>query len=453
MIQLHVDFNKSIGTIKQMHGVGQPPFVGKRLAFDFTFIQYLTDAGIPYSRLHDVGGSFGSYRFVDIPYLFRDFDADENDPESYDFIFTDVLIEALHQYGVKPIFRLGVCIENQAHIKAYHIHPPKDYAKWARICEHVIRHYNEGWANGFYYGMEYWEIWNEPENGPPRPGENQMWTGTAEQFYELYDVTAKHLKKCFGDTIKIGGYGASGMYGIYYDPEKYGVDVPKRPKDHRYEMDTYRVEFFNGFLEYIKSHGSPLDFFSWHSYANVEKTLVIDGYIHKKLCEYGYGDLERQMNEWNNVRDASLHGTSYASAATAAMILGMQKSHTDILCYYEAQLRADGYGGFFEPLTQAPVCTYYVFVAFNELYKLHNQVECIADHKEEGFYALAASDEGRSAIMMANHSEESREIQINVDENWSVYLLDRDHFLTKTDATASNFTLGPNQVVLLKNFS
>jgi len=39
-----------------------------------------------------------------------------------------------------------------------------------------------------------------------------MWTGTAEQFYELYDVTAKHLKKCFGDTIKIGGYGASGMY-------------------------------------------------------------------------------------------------------------------------------------------------------------------------------------------------------------------------------------------------
>ena len=26
--------------------------------------------------------------------------------------------------------------------------PPKDYAKWARICEHVVRHYNEGWGWG-----------------------------------------------------------------------------------------------------------------------------------------------------------------------------------------------------------------------------------------------------------------------------------------------------------------
>ena len=62
--------------------------------------------------------------------------------------------------------------------------------KWAEICEHIIRHYNEGWADGFYYNIEYWEIWNEPDN-------SQMWTGTPEEFYELYRVAANHLKSCF----------------------------------------------------------------------------------------------------------------------------------------------------------------------------------------------------------------------------------------------------------------
>ena len=66
-------------------------------------------------------------------------------------------------------------------------------------------HYNEGWADGFEFGREYWEIWNEPDN-------RKMWTGTHEQFFELYKVTANHLKQRFGDSIKIGGCAFSGFY-------------------------------------------------------------------------------------------------------------------------------------------------------------------------------------------------------------------------------------------------
>ena len=84
-----------------MHGVGQPPFTGTT----FDMFRYLTDAGIPYSRLHDVGGAYGGGRWVDIPNVFRDFDADESDPESYDFAFTDLLITALVEAGVEPIYR------------------------------------------------------------------------------------------------------------------------------------------------------------------------------------------------------------------------------------------------------------------------------------------------------------------------------------------------------------
>lgn len=160
MKKLTVDFDKTVGKIKPMHGVGQPPFSG----IDFSMCDYLKKANIPYSRLHDVGGAYDGNMFVDIPNIFRDFSADPTDPTSYDFAFTDLLITALVERGIEPFFRLGVTIENYCEIKAYRIAPPTDYNKWAEICEGIIRHYTEGWANGFNYKITYWEIWNEPDN-------------------------------------------------------------------------------------------------------------------------------------------------------------------------------------------------------------------------------------------------------------------------------------------------
>ena len=202
MSKLIVDFNQICGKIKPMNAVGQPPVWGWS---NHEFFHYLQDANIPYSRLHDVEGSFGASVFVDIPNLFRNFESDVNDPKSYDFTFTDLLIKGLMEYHCLPVFRLGVTIENYYKIKAYRIYPPTDFKKWAEICEHVISHYTEGWANGFHYNIQYWEIWNEPDN-------KEMWLGTMEEFFELYTVAATHLKNIFKDRIKIGGYGSSGFY-------------------------------------------------------------------------------------------------------------------------------------------------------------------------------------------------------------------------------------------------
>ena len=102
MEKLTVDFGKVKGKIKAMHGVGQPPLLG----VSTDKFSYLKDANIPFSRLHDVGGWFGRNMFVDIPNLFRDFDADETKEENYDFTFTDALIKALIDAGVEPYYRL-----------------------------------------------------------------------------------------------------------------------------------------------------------------------------------------------------------------------------------------------------------------------------------------------------------------------------------------------------------
>ena len=433
MTTIKIDTSKKLGKIKTMHAVGQPPFTGGFLKFDFSHMRHLTNAKIPYSRLHDVYGSFGSNRFVDIPNIFRDFDADVEDPASYDFAFTDALLEAMDLYNVKPVFRLGVTIENQANIKPYHIFPPKDPAKWARICEHIIRHYNEGWADGFHYGIEYWEIWNEPD-GNPRLEKNQMWRGTPEEFYELYDVTAKHLKSCFGDTIKVGGYGCCELCGIFYDPERFGIKFKKSEPDELKEKYDYRIVFLNGFLKYIKEHGSPMDFFSWHSYRGVSKTVAMDEYVHNTLTEYGYGDVETHINEWNNAPAfvPENHGSSLAASSAAAMMLALQNGHADMLMYYDTRVEATAYGGFFAPFTKQPTATYYSFVAFGKLYELGTQTEAVVDCDAYGLYAVSATDGKNNALMIANRTGELQELNIEgVDlSNARYHIIDKNHLLS-----------------------
>ena len=82
MATIKINVNENIKPIKPMHAVGQPPFWGGSGKFDFSIMQHLTNANIPYSRLHDVGSPFGGNRFVDICNIFRDFNADVNDPAS-----------------------------------------------------------------------------------------------------------------------------------------------------------------------------------------------------------------------------------------------------------------------------------------------------------------------------------------------------------------------------------
>ena len=93
LVNIKFDFDKKVGKIKPMHAVGQPPTSISDDGIYSGMLHYLKEANIPYSRMHDVGGCFGGNYFVDVPNLFRDFDADENDPASYDFIFTDKLFE------------------------------------------------------------------------------------------------------------------------------------------------------------------------------------------------------------------------------------------------------------------------------------------------------------------------------------------------------------------------
>ena len=175
----------------------------------------------------------------------------------------------------------------------------------------------------------------------------------------------------------------------------------------------------------------------------------MDEFLHKTLCQYGYGHLELHMNEWNNADHRLLHGTSFASAAAAAMLCGMHDSHTHMLCYYDARLQAGAYGGFFAPLTYEPTAVYHVFHAYGQLYQLKNRAACSCP---KGLYALAAADGEKKAIMTVNPTEACQQIQLNAEADWTVYLIDREHLTEKTDLSPAAFTLEKNQVAFIKNY-
>ena len=433
-----VDFGESKGMVKPVNGVGQPPLRG----LDGTWMfHYLGEAGIPYSRLHDVGGTFGRNVFVDIPNIFRDFGADENDPANYDFYYTDLLLKALVENGVEPYFRLGVTIENAAGRggKAYRIFPPADFAKWARICEHVVRHYTEGWADGFRMKISHWEIWNEPENFETIE-KNQMWKAPFSEYVRLYLTAASHLKAKF-PHLMIGGYAGCGFYGVsssWANPDK----DPRIPFLHR---------SFVEFLDAVRAAGAPLDFFSFHCYdrpAHAEKQIA---YCRKTLDEYGFVRTEMSLNEWipcNGAPQPTDKGSPRQTAEIAAMLCLMQNGLVDDAEIYDAKCGEGVYSPLFNCVDCKPYPAYSVFLLFNELRKLGRTAS--VSGMPEGVWATAATDgDVRGALLVANATDSKVLLSLS-SPGWravSSRIVEEGRNNVETDVPAS---LAPYGVALVR---
>lgn len=437
MSTVSVDFGKKTGLMKQVHGVNNGP---KTHLFALDTSEYFVKAGIPYSRLHDTEYPYGSGHFVDIPAIFPDFDADPDNPQSYDFTFTDLYLKAIYDAGTKVFYRLGVSIEHGP--KKYHIFPPKDPLKWAKICEKIIRHYNEGWADGFHYGIEYWEIWNEPENPP-------MWQGTKEEFFKLYSTAAKYLKKTF-PNLKIGGYASCGFYGC------------TRPDASDF-LKSF-VPYLHDFLKYITAEKTkaPLDFFSWHIYTtSVEELKEHTLCARSILDQYGLRDTESILNEWNIAADFETMKMMRGAAMAAGTLCVLQKSPVELGMYYDSQPKLEWCGLFHFPSLK-PAKTYYSFAAFNELFKLKNEVASESDCTS--VYSCAAGDGKEGAVLLSNYDGQNEKVTIKANgisvQNGcraEFYLLDEQNDLKfydtiefKGESFEQTVNLNTNTVILIK---
>ena len=434
-----------MAVINELHGVGNGPSGSE---FKRDMCELYGNAGIPYVRLHDTEGLYGSGEYVNIHCIFPNFNADVNNPESYNFIPTDTYLSFIVKAGTKIFYRFGETIENCDIFQKY-IYPPKDYQKWAEICEHIIMHYNEGWANGFHYGIEYFEIWNEPDN-------HRMWLGTPEEFYELYRVTANHLKKRF-PNIKIGGFGSSGFYYAYRGENS---------------IDWFKtlIPFARGFMEYITAPETkaPLDFFSWHCYTHeMDELECVCKYAREFIDSYGFLKAESILDEWNYALDwdwkeAKFRKSLTAAAFTTAALITMQKNSVDKAMYYDAEVRRITFCGLFNEYSGLPEKPYYSLLAFNELKKLGTEIESgVKDG--DGIYSLAATDGKETAVLVANFKgrDKGRDAEITLKTKTTgngacafVYTLDEEHDLELTDEFFINdktaLKIPKDAVVLIK---
>ena len=378
---IRIDPGKTVGPIKPMHGVGGGP-VTTHFTYDAT--EQFRAAGIPFGRTHDIEYPFGSGEFVDVHCIFPFFDADENDPASYNFTLTDEYLRLMREAGTEPFYRLGAAIEHQP-IKR-HIFPPKDFGKWARICSHIIAHYNEGWAKGYQWNIRYWEIWNEPDIP-------QCWQGTKEQIFELYRVTSSLIKREHPDVL-VGGVTMTSPYSALFEP----------------------------FLAFAQESGAPLDFVSWHGYCHKPQDAVAMARLARSLMDkYGFTQAESIYDEWNYVvrwddlpPSVDLHKTAFGAAFMASVIASMQASPVDKLIFYDAQMFMRDWNNLFSPRPAKahaaqrgvdPMKGYWTLYGWNELYKAKEAVSC--DAPEDMYCSAARTPEGETLVYISYFNDDA----------------------------------------------
>ena len=298
----------------------------------------------------------------------------------------------------------------------------------------MIRHYNEGWADGYQLNIKYWEIWNEPDLDPDDSTNKRTWGGTQAQFFDLYEIAAKHLKSCF-PNLRIGGPALA-----------------------------HREDWASAFLAEMSKRNVPLDFFSWHIYCTEPWHMIDKAERMKKLLvNNGYGDTETILNEWNYVRGwtedfkysiMAIHGIKGA-AFTMACISEVQRSDAlDMLMYYDT--RPSAFCGAFDYYSFEPLKGYYPLMWYGKFYDMDAYVPCLSD--EKNLYTLCGVDkDGKLLCVVTHYSEDDStpaadvKLDFGREGKFEVYLLDADHdgeLVGETNTT--EFTMKCHSCLLLK---
>lgn len=370
-----------VGTIRPLHGINNGPICFGGLVDLSTRHREL---GVPIVRLHDCGWPHPVV--VDVPAIFPDFAADAGNPASYRFDKTDDYLQSIINVGAQIVYRLGTSIEHTK--RKYHVHPPQDARKWADICVHIIRHYNDGWAGGFRHNIRYWEIWNEPDVG------KLMWSGTFEDYIRLYAATSRAIKE-YDSHLSVGGPAAAFPTGT----------------------------FLADFVAACQKEALPLDFCSWHTYTSSPEDLADNArHVRELLDRHGFQRAESHLNEWNYGFDwrneesrrrsfTKLQGLEGASFCAAALTL-FQDSPLDVANYYTGDTQ---WFGLFDPYG-VPRKTFYAFKAFRLLLETPNRVSIEMQGAGKKVYCCAGrSEDGRVLqLLLSNASAEAQPCRIQI---------------------------------------
>ena len=223
---------------------------------------------------------------------------DENGKLTYDFRLNDLRLDYLIEKGYNILLAYAMmpeCIatnknatscvsKNKTRYKGKLINTsaPTDYALWEEICYEYTKHIVER------YGIDtvskwYLHCYNEPDVDAfflsDIPYEN--YKPRMEEYCKLYSAFESGILKV-SDKLHFGGPALAG-----------------------------RLDFFDGFLDYVKKNNLRLDFISLHNYGGmssqtlnagekfeVQKWIDIQQKYADLLEKHGFGDKEIVIDEW-----------------------------------------------------------------------------------------------------------------------------------------------------------
>lgn len=351
----------------------------------------------------------------------------------YNFVNIDNICDYLLSIGMRPFLELGFMPSVLAsgdktvfHYKG-NITPPKDYEGWAELIKRLTEHLIDR------YGLEevkewFFEVWNEPNLAV-------FFSGTKEEYFKLYEVTARTIKKV-NSSLRVGGPATSCNSWI---------------------KDTIGFCEKNGVpLDFVSTHHYPTDDPLWKSGMDIEDFFK-SGAAGLGLYERGIlkemtlrareeaGKYPLYYTEWNTsaMTNDDKHDECFASAMIAKTLAdndGLVKGYsywtfTDIF-EEGSQIPGAFHGGFgLQTYAGVPKPAYRLFQLFHGLGTTRLQTE--SDSKDSTVEILATKTEGGYRFAVYNHNIpgqpiKEEEVTIHVKDITSakdatVYRIDEDH--------------------------
>jgi len=179
---------------------------------------------------------------------------------AFDFSVVDDLYDRILALGIHPVVELGfmpaaIARDPEQTVFEYRgiISPPRDWSEWratvAALATHLVERYGIDEVAGWGF-----EVWNEPNL-------EVFWTGSQDDYLQLYDEAARALKGV-DDRLTVGG------------------------------PSTAASEWVEALAAYCEKHHLPLELATTHTYGN----LPLD--FREVLEDHGFGDADILWTEW-----------------------------------------------------------------------------------------------------------------------------------------------------------
>lgn len=282
---ISVDLNNSLGVIKNnwknLMTIGKAK-EGLLDAIQKQIKEIQKDIGYKYIRFHGI--------FDDEMMIYQE---DKDGNVQFNFNYVNSLFDFLLSVNLKPFIELSFMPKDLARDKNHTLFyresitsVPKSYKYWAFMVNELVVNCIER------YGVEevkswYFEVWNEPDIGG-------FWSGSEEDYYNLYEISYKVIKDISKD-IKVGG------------PAIASITIK-------------RTKWLERYIKYSIDNKCIPDFISFHTYPN-EVFNINDNFTHKKglitdsninylsniidivknkLNEFNLDNIEIYLTEWNS---------------------------------------------------------------------------------------------------------------------------------------------------------